>query len=331
MRLNPSLLHNRAGESLANAQYSPKKLILIHEGVGMAVSLLLMVLNLLIDGHIAGMGGLSALGQQAIWSTVQAVLELAVLIFLPLWQIGLVFVACKWNRGENAAPYDLRQGLRRWGPVLRLRVLECIVFFAVAVVIGNVASILFLLTPLSDELLLALAPIMEQMQDPMQAELALTPEVMAQLMGKAMPLLIFCGVLYAVALIFVFYRIRFADYGLMAGKTALRSLIDSVRYTKKNALQVAKVDFFFWWFYLLQILCALLQSGDVLLGLAGVTLPFSADVAYFLFFIVGALAQVALMCQYNARVATTYARTYEELEQNTEKKCWTEEETADIM
>ncbi len=330
MRVSPSVLYNRAGESL-RVQYSPKKLILIYEGVGVGVNLLLMVLNYFIDAQVANTGGLSAMGQQAIWSTVQAVLELAVLIFLPLWQMGLVFVALKWSRGETATPYDLRQGLRRYGAVLRLRVLEGIVFIALAVVIGNVASILFLLTPLSDELLVALAPIMEQLEDPMQAELALTPEVMAQLLEKALPLLIFCGVLYAVVVVFVFYRIRFADYGLMEGKGAFRSLIDSFRYTRKNALQVAKVDFFFWWFYLLQILCTVLSVGDWLLTALGAELPISADGAYFLFYILGSLVQMALMWHWGARVATTYALTYGELEQNTEKKCWTGEETADIM
>ncbi len=315
MRVNPSFLHNRAGENLSRTSYSPKKLILIYEGVTLGVSLLLMVINYCINAQLANMGGLSAMGQQAIWSTVQAVLELIVMVFLPLWQMGLVFVAMKWARGDNATTDDLWQGLRRWGPVVRLRLLELAVFVLLAVVIGYTASVLYLMTPFSDELVAVMEPLMEQMENPLQAEFTITPEMIEQFMDKGMPLMIFSGVLYAGAIVFVFYRIRLADYGVMSGKGAFRSLIDSVRYTNRHTLQLAKTDLFFWWFYLIQIICAALQMGDVLLGLAGVTLPVSADVAYFLFYIVGGLIQLVLMWYCRAGVETTYASVYAQLEQ----------------
>jgi hypothetical protein len=114
--------------------------------------------------------------------------------------------------------------------------------------------------------------------------------------------------------VYIFYRVRFADYGVMNGKGAFRSLMDSFRYTHKKNLQVAKVDLYFWWFYLLQVLCALLQMGDTLLTAAGAELPISADGAYFLFYILGGLAQLVLMWRFYAPVATTYAATYEVLE-----------------
>ena len=315
MRLNPSALSRRAGHTLSQVSYSPGKLMLIHEGVVLAVTLLLTALTFYINEQTANMGGLSAMGQQAVWSTVQAVLELAVLIFLPLWQIGLVYVGLKWVRGENAAPGDLLQGLRRWGPAIRLRLLEAVLFFALAMAISNIATILFFLTPFSDDLLEVMKPLVEQMEDPMQTELTITPELTARIMEKSLPLLILCGVLCAVVFVFVFYRIRFADYGVMSGKGAIRSLVDSVHCTRKNALQVAKVDLFFWWFYLLQILSGVLRVGDTLLAYMGISLPVSAEVGYFLFYILGGLAQLALMWRFRAQVATAYAAAYEVLEQ----------------
>ena len=153
MRLNPSALYRRAGNTLSRLPDSPKKIVLIYEGVALGITLLLAVLSFYINERIANMGGLSALGQQAIWSTVQAVLELAVMIFLPLWQMGLVYVSLKWVRGENATANDLLQGVRRFGPVLRLRLLELFLFAVLAMAISNVASIIFLLTPFSNELI----------------------------------------------------------------------------------------------------------------------------------------------------------------------------------
>lgn len=315
MRVNPSFLHNRAGENLSRTSDNPKKLILIHEGVGFGVYLLLMVITYAINAKIANMGGLSALGQQAIWSTAQAVLELLVLVFMPLWQIGMVFMALKWARGESATSDDLWQGLRRWGAVVRLRLLEMVVFLALAIAIGYTASVLFMMTPLSNDLLEVMAPIMEQMENPLQAELNITPEMMEQFLQKGMPLLVFCGVLYVAAIVFVFYRIRLADYGVMDGKGAFRSIIDSVRYTNRHTLQLAKTDLYFWWFYLVRIVCYLIAVGDVLLDLLGVQLPFSAHIAYFLFYIVGSLIELAVMWQCKAGVETTYALVYTQLEQ----------------
>ena len=316
MRLNPSALYRRAGNTLSRLPDSPKKIVLIYEGVALGITLLLAVLSFYINERIANMGGLSALGQQAIWSTVQAVLELAVMIFLPLWQMGLVYVSLKWVRGENATANDLLQGVRRFGPVLRLRLLELFLFAVLAMAISNVASIIFLLTPFSNELIEAMKPLLEQMEDPTLTELTFTPEQMAELMEKAMPLMILCGVLFAVVFVFAFYRIRFADYGVMDGKGAFRSLIDSFHYTHKKSLQVAKVDLYFWWFYLLQVLCALLQMGDTLLTAVGVELPISVDGAYFLFYILGGLALLVLQWRCYAPVATTYAETYEILERS---------------
>lgn len=310
MRFFPKALYHRAGTSLSQVQYPPKKLALIHEGVGLGVTLLLTAVNFYIDQQMTDMGGLSAMGQQALWSTVQAMLQLAIMVFLPLWQISLVHMALKWVKGETAVPGDLLVGLRRFGPVLRLRLLEGVCLLILAMAVCNIGSILFLLTPFSDELLEVMKPVLEQMENPAQAELTITPELTAQIMEKSMPLMVFCGLLCGVMFVLVFYRIRFADYGILSGKGAVRSLIDSIRCTRKNALQVAKVDLYFWWFYLLQLLCAALRIGDVLLNELGVQLPISADSAYFLFYILGGLAQLALMWQYRARTETVYAAAY---------------------
>lgn len=318
MHLNPSVISQQAGQNLSRVSYCPKKLMLIHQGVVFAVTLLLTALTFYIDGMLDDMGGLSAMGQQAVWSTVQVMLELAVLIFLPLWQISLVYVAMKWNRGETADTGDLLQGLRRFGAVLRLRLIEGIFFLVLALAVCNIGSVLFVLTPFSDELLETMKPVLEQMEDPMQSELTVAPELMEQIMEKSLPLLVFCGVLCAVAFVLVFYRIRFADYGVMEGKGAIRSLLESVRCTHKNVLQVAKVDLFFWWFYLLQLLCvAVSYYGDTLLPMVGISLPFSADVSYFVFYILGALVQLLLVWLFQARVSTAYAGAWQALSEDT--------------
>ena len=74
--------------------------------------------------------------------------------------------------------------------------------------------------------------------------------------------------------------------------------------------------------YILLVLAltAVISYGDLLLAQAGVTLPMPAEVAWFVFYILGMLAQLALYWHSYSYVQTTYAVAYDVLRQQMEEE-----------
>ena len=307
--MNISDLHRQAEARLEKAAYSPRRLVLIHTAVSLGASLLLALFNLLLSSMIESTGGLSGLGTRSMLQTAQAVVELAVTILLPFWNISLVRASLLWARGESAEPSTLLEGFRLFRPVLRVKILTGVVFMAIYISIG---TMLFMFTPFAGPLMEVLDPIVQQ-AGTLSPEALLSDEAIAQIGSAAVPLMIFLGVLFAAVAIPVWYRIRFADFGVMDGGRARASMLESVRITKKKSLQIFKIDLSFWWFYLLQALSVVLCYGDSILVALGVTLPMSAEVAYVLFFALGIVCQGVLLWQFEPKVSATYALAYEKL------------------
>lgn len=313
MTLKSSDLRWEAERSLLNAPYSPRRIVLIHTAVSLGASLLLALFNFLLSQMISGTGGLSGMGTRSLLQTAQAVVELAVTVLLPFWNIGLIRAAMNWARKESAEPATLLEGFRRFGSVLGVKAMTFLLFVLAAMAVSYVGTALFMFTPFADKLSAVLQPILEESDGAATADLLLSEQALAQIGSAATPLLIFLGVLFAVVLIPLFYRVRFADFAAMDGGRALICMLESFRITKKKAWQIFKIDLSFWWFYLLQALSVALCYGDTILGALGVTLPMSPDVAYFLFFVAGILCQGLLLWRYQAQVSATYAVTYDAL------------------
>ena len=71
---------------------------------------------------------------------------------------------------------------------------------------------------------------------------------------------------------------------------------------RRNRLALFRLDLSFWWYYLAQFLLTALCYGDVILQAMNVSLPFNADVAFFVFYIAALLAQFALFCLFENKV-----------------------------
>lgn len=312
MSLHSSDLRQAAEKQLDMAAYSPRLLVLIHTAVSLGASLLLALFNLLLSDMIADTGGLSGLGTRSMLQTAQAVLELAVTVALPFWNISLVRAALLWARGELAEPPTLLEGFRRFRSVLGVKLLTGTLFLAVCMAVSYIGTTLFLFTPFADSLMKVLDPIMQE-TGILSPDTLFTDEVIAQISTAAVPLFIFLGVIFAAIAIPIWYRIRFADFAVMDGGRSLVSLLESYRITKKKTLQILKIDLSFWWFYLLQALSVALCYGDSILTALGVTLPISPEVAYIAFFALGIVCQGLLLWQYQAQVSATYALAYETL------------------
>ncbi len=302
--LQPSFLHRRASDALQKAAYAPKKLVLLHTVIGLGSFLLTTLINYLLSLSFADNGGLSGMELQAMLASIQSILELAVTVGLPFWNIGLFFAALRWAREESAVFSDLLQGFRRLPSVLGMLLLRTGAFLILGFGIVNISSTVYMMTPFAEGLINLLTPIVQQGN---AAEGLMSEAVIAALWKEMLPLLILSGVLFAAAAIPLFYRLRFSDFAVMSGLTCGKAVTKSLAITRKNCLQILRLDLSFWWYYLLLGLCILLSYGDALLGALGISLPMSATAASFMFYLLGLIAQCLLLWQCEARRLTAYA------------------------
>ena len=304
-----------AGESLAQASYDPKKLILIHTGCILVLSLILTLIDYLLEQQIGTTGGLSGMGTRSMLSTIQSVLRLAQSIALPFWQIGYTFVALKLAKREQLHPMMLTEGFRRFGPVLRLLLIQGMLYFAVALVCSYAASILLLLTPWGSPLLAEMTELMNS-SSMLEDTAAIQEAILAAMDSATVPLMIIFSVLFLIAVAPLYYRYRMSEFVLMEDPSigAFSAMKKSWSMTKGNCLNLLKLDLSFWWFYLLDGLVTLVCYGDLILEALNVSLPFSATAGSFLFFGLYLVCQLALYWWRRNELEVTYAHAYTALQ-----------------
>lgn len=301
-------IHDRKGlkaaakEALLTAYHDPKKLILIHTGASVALSLLLVLVNYFLEQQISGTGGLGGVGIRAILETVQTVLILGQTVALVFWQIGYSYVSLGISRGEDVGPGSLLEGFRRFGPVLRQRLIVTLLCSGLVFACVYGASIIVSMTPLTEPLLQAMEVGTEE------ALMAAMEEAMLPVIGISIVLMLAVVVPY-------YYRLRMADYALMDNfhPGAMASIRASRALMKGNRMTLFKLDLSFWWFYVLESLTMVVSYGDLILPMFGVSLPWSETFSSILFVALAYLCQLALYWWQGNEVHTTYANFYNAL------------------
>ena len=142
-------LKYEAGQSLRQAAYSPRRLVLIHTGVALGVSVLLALISYFLDSGVSSGGGLSGMDAQAALETAQVVLQLISLVVLPFWQAGMIFAALRMARRQPSAPRDLAEGLRRFMPLLSSGLMMGLQYVGRGFVAMYLSSMLVMMTPFS--------------------------------------------------------------------------------------------------------------------------------------------------------------------------------------
>ncbi len=308
-------LKDAAIRSLAQSSNSPRKLVLIHLGVSLLVSLLLSILDYFLEQQISTTGGLSGLNSRSLISTVQYLLRLAQIIALSFWQMGYLFLTLKLARGESANTGALLEGFRRLGPVLRYHLMVGIMLLGIVLGSSYAAWVIYLFSPLSLPLMEELEPLLS---DPNLLENAEAMEVIAQ---HGRPLLFLYIAILLVLLIPFFFRYRMAALTLMDTPEigVLRALRVSRKMMKHHWMDVFKLDLSFWWFYLLESLVVLVAYGNYLLPMLGISLPLSPNALYFLFLILSMVCQLALYGWRKNEVSVTYVHAYATLRESLEE------------
>ena len=298
-------LKRQAENSLNRSPCDPKRLLRIHVGVMTAASLLLTVIHYVLQMQIDATGGLSGIATRSILSTISTVLQLIFFVLTPFWQAGYIGVALAISRGEPADTDHLFSGLRRFGTILRLYLLQGLILGALFMVSNYLSSFLYMLTPWGRDMMGQLTQILEQTDG------APTEEALSTLAGHGLPMLILGGIVFLVIAIPTFYRMRLSLYRIMDGENrALRAILESAKLTKGRWFCLMKLDLSFWWFYAAEVAIGLIAYADVLLELAGYTLPWSEAVRFFVPYGAYLLLQFIFQLWQKNRVDVTYAHAY---------------------
>ena len=312
--MKESLYHKLKGQtvhSLSRTAYSPKKLVAISAGVPLALSLVILLVDWLLNQQIGTTGGLGGMDQRAILTTIQSVLRLAQVAVLPFWSMGYVYAMLRTAKTQDAEPSTLLQGFRNWAPVLRLTMLQATLVLAVGFASAQLGSSLFLMTPWA-------APLTDQLEALINAGADLSDvAVMEQMLdlflsSSIIPMLIFVLVIFLALYFLIIYRFRLAEYCLMENPSlgAMKSLSMSLRTMKGHYFDMLRLDLRLIWYHALTVLAVLLLYGDVALEAMGVALPWSADVSLFLFTILSAGGQFALSLWRQNEVTQIYTHAY---------------------
>ena len=306
---NRSALKQAAREDLSRSTCDPRKLVLIHSGAAVLLSVLVTLVNYLLDRQISLSTGLSGMDTVATLSAVQSFISTGSNLIMPFWEAGFLFTTLYIVRHRSVEPRSLLEGFRRFGPVLRYTLLVGLLEFAIGIAAFFISMQLFLLTPLSNGLV-ELANNLPQGSVLADGTAVLTPEVQALALKAAMPLTIVFGILFIGGLLLLSYHLRLGMLILFdnPGSGALAALQGSHQQLRGHRKQLFLLDLSFWWYYALQVVVMILAYVPYLLSLMGKSLSFEA--ASFLFLGISLAGQLALACFARYRVDTTYAEFY---------------------
>ncbi len=306
-------LKNAAAQSLENVP-NQRRLVLIWAGVVALLSLAVSGLNYILQDQIGQTGGLSGIGMRSLLTTVQNVLTMGFTFLTPFWRMGYLAAVLKISRRETCEDGVLLAGFHHFFPVLRLLLLRGMLMIGLCIGCINLGSLLFSFTPLVSPIYALMEPLMQLSSEAeiVNALLCMDP---ATLLTAMAPVLIACGVLCAVVCILVAYRLRMADFYMM--DTGCRGAMEALRLSNQmmrgNGAALFRLDISFWWFYLAEVLIAMLAWGDVLLAALGVSLPVSGSVLSFLCYFLSIAMQTALYVATYNYVTATYAKAYDSL------------------
>ena len=312
---HPKDLILEARETVSSASYSPKKLALLHTGITAAASVVVALLTYLLGTGIGETGGLGGISSRAALETAQSILELAVSMLSPFWAMGFVAAALQMARRNDATPSTLLQGFRRWAAVLRLLILQAVMYFGAIIISVQVGSFLYTITPFSNQLnelvsqrVAAGTTDTEAMRELL---MGLDSQVLMQIFWSMAPFLFLPAL---IVMVLLSYRLRMAQFLLMERPEfgAVFAVVTSFRLTKKNCLRLFMLDLRFWWFYVLDMVVLVLCYGDLILPLMGVELGMNGVLASFLFYALALVCQIVLYMWQKPQIITSYALFYDD-------------------
>lgn len=310
---NTRNLKTIAGERLENTR-DEKKIVLIYAGIIVGLSALTTLISYFLNLQIDQSGGLSNLGIRSMLSTVQTMLPFAQMLFVMCLDLGYIAAMLRISRGQYTSPQTLRLGFDRFWPLLKLSVLQGLIFLGIGIVCIYLSMMLFLLTPLSRSFMQAAMPLMAD-TTALDPTILLDEALYRQLMSAMIPMLVLFILLFVVFSLPFFYRFRMTSYIIIDRPAvgAFAALRESNQMMKKHCFSMFRLDLSMWWYYGLLIIASIVCYGDRYLPMLGVALPGSADLWFFVFFALYLAMEFGIYYYVRNRVEVTYALAYEAL------------------
>lgn len=304
--MDPFKLKIDAAISLRRAGYPPRRLVLMHSAITIGISLLVTLIVQLLQNMIDSTGGLSSLGDQALLSTAQSVLQIAQAVLLPFWAAGLVYMGLRIREERLSGPSDLLEGFRRWKDLLFAGLRMLLQYFLRALIALWSSAQLLLFTPF-------VMPIWNATQA-MSADPDLS---VAEALGEYyMPVTITSACIFAVLFVIlsipVFYRFRLVNYLILDREPlpSRQAVFASRLLMQGRRVALFKLDLSFWWYYLLEAVSIVLMLGDVILNLLGISLPIDPMLSLWICLLAGSALQLAVQVWARPKVHATYAHFY---------------------
>lgn len=307
------LLKDNAARQLETAR-DEKNIVMIYAGITVGLSALVTAINFLAGNSISQAGGLSNIGLRSILSTLQHVLPVVQSALLMVLELGYVNAALRISRGQYASAYSLKMGIDRFFPLVRCLLMQGLIYAAAGMAGFYLAIQVYLITPMSNAAMEILTPLVSDTTVLSNGILQLDGETTLLLAEAMIPLFILFAVIFLALCLPLMYWFRMANYVLIdkpqLGGWAI--LKESRKIMRRRCLQLLKLDLSFWWYWLLLVASGFLCYGDALLALAGVTLPWSGEVSFFLFYALFLAVTLVIYYFFRNKVEVTYALFYEQ-------------------
>ncbi len=284
----------------------PKKVVLIYAGIVALSSLVVTVVQDLLDSQISQTGGIQNIGTRSMLTTADTVLTIAQLLLVMCLTLGYTGSMLRIARGQYASPNSLKAGGERIWVLLRTRLLQMLIMtaaaFALCFLVVNVCS----LTPLSNRVIAVMGTVSAE-------ELLSNGLALMALYSAMLPIIL----IYLVALVPLLWYFsctyRMVDYLLIDRPQlgAFGVLRESRRMMQGNMKMMFRVDLSFWWYYLLQALVSMLIYLNMVLAPFAIGLP--PEVLYWGTVVLYLAADFALRYFFSNKVAVTYALFYDSL------------------
>ncbi len=313
---NRRAIHQTAADALNRAGEEGKRLFLCYSGTITALSMLSLVISYVLDLRIAETGGLSNMGLRSVLSTVQYILPIAQIIVSTCLGFSYQQNVLSMARGQGADYRTLPQGFRHFFLLVRLALLQGLIYFAVGFVAMQLSSIIFAFTPFAQAYYEAVQPLVDSMSV-LGTVPALDEATTNAILQACMPAVwIFMGV-YLLLFVPVYFRYRMSMFCLADEPRmgAFLAMHKSRLMLRKRCFDLLKLDLTMWWFYALQVLISLVLYSDMLLPILGIQLPWSQNASAYLFNGFAVLLQFAVYYFTLNRVNVTYAVAYDALQQ----------------
>lgn len=284
----------------------PKKVVLVYAGIVALSSLVVTVVQDLLDSQISQTGGIQNIGTRSMLTTADTVLTIAQLLLVMCLTLGYTGSMLRIARGQYASPNSLKAGGERIWVLLRTRLLQMLIMTAAAFALCFLVVNVCLLTPLSNRMIAVMGTV--------SAEALLADDLALMGLYSAMLPIILIYLVALVPLLWYFScTYRMVDYLLIDRPQlgAFGVLRESRRMMQGNMKMMLRVDLSFWWYYLLQALVSVLIYLNMVLALFAIGLP--PEVLYWGTVVLYLAADFALRYFFSNKVAVTYALFYDSL------------------